>query len=116
MNVAEKDEVISGMLQDEMERCIEAVNGLKQSASGLPRGVINLRKRLYKDKEYHYHCLIFRDGKKVINKHIPKNHLGDVAKALELRGKYEDEIRSYKSRIKYLHKLMRVGGRQAAAS
>ncbi len=109
MKVVEKDKVISGMLQDELNRCQEMLNGLKKSVSELPKGVINERKKRYKDKVYSYFYLKYRKGKKVINEHIPNNHVKDLLKKLELRKKYEKEIQSYKSRIVYLNKIMSAG-------
>ena len=76
MKVVEKDRVISGMLIDELKRCREMLISLKKSVSSLPKGVINERKKLYKNKLYSYYSLKYRDGKKVINKH--KNHLGQL--------------------------------------
>jgi len=109
MKVVENDKVISGMLQDELKRCQEMLNSLKRSVSELPKGVINERKKRYKDKVYSYFYLKYREGKKVINEHIPNNQVQEILKKLELRKKYEKEIQSYKSKIVYLSKIMRAG-------
>jgi len=109
MKVVEKDKVISGMLQDELKRCQEMLNSLKESVSEFPKGVINKRKKRYKDKVYSYFYLKYREGKKVVNEHIPNNHVKDLLKKLELRKKYEKEIQSYKNKIAYLSKIMRAG-------
>jgi len=109
MKVVEKDRVISGMLQDELKRCQEMLNSLKKSISELPKGVINERKKRYKDRVYSYFYLKYREGKKVINEHIPNNHVKDLLKKLEMRKKYEKEIQSYKSKIAYLNKIMSSG-------
>jgi hypothetical protein len=109
MKVVEKDKVISGMLQDELKRCQEMLNSLKKSVSELPKGVINERKKRYKDKVYSYFYLKYREGKKVINEHIPNSQVQELLKKLELRKKYEKEIQSYKSKIVYLNKIMRAG-------
>jgi hypothetical protein len=109
MKVVEKDKVISGMLQDELNRCQEMLNSLEKSISKLPKGVINERKKRYKDKVYSYYYLKYREGKKVINEHISNNHIQELLKELELRKKYEKEIESYKSKITYLSKIMRAG-------
>ena len=109
MKVVEKDKVISGMLQDEMNRCLEILNNLEKSLSELPKGVINERAKRYKDKVYSYYYLKYREGEKVYNKHISKDKIRELLRKLELRGKYEKEIQAYKKKIAYLNKIM---GRQ----
>jgi hypothetical protein len=106
MKVVEKDKVISGMLQDELKRCEEMFNSLEKSLSKLPKGVISKRKKRYKNKEYFYFSLKYRDNEKVINKHIPNKEVQEILKKLELRKKYEKEIQSYKKKIAYLNKIL----------
>lgn len=106
MKVVEKDKIISGMLVDEIKRCEEMLYGLKKSVSGLPKGVINERKKRYKDKEYSYYYLKYRDGKKVINEHIPNGDVKEILRKIALRKKYEKEIDSYKKKIAYLNKII----------
>ncbi|MFZ5907501.1 MAG: hypothetical protein ACOYVJ_08880 [Nitrospirota bacterium] len=109
MKVVEKDKVISGMLQDELRRCQEMLVSLKKAASELPKGVINERKKRYKDKVYYYYYLKYREGEKVFNRHIAKKELQDILKKLELRKKYEKEMQSYKRKIVYLNKIISAG-------
>jgi hypothetical protein len=109
MKVVEKDKVISGMLQDELQRCQEMLGGLEKAASELPKVVINERKKRYKNKVYSYYYLKYREGEKVFNKHIVKKELQDILKKLELRKKYEKEMQSYKRKIVYLNKIMSAG-------
>lgn len=71
MKVAEKDKAISGMLRDEFKRCRETFAGLQKLLEKFPKGVLSERKKRYKEKAYSYCSLKYRDGKKVINKHIP---------------------------------------------
>src|SRR5271157_4411603 len=106
MKVVENDKVISGMLVDELMRCEEMLHGLEKSVSELPRGKINERKKRYKDKEYSYYYLKYRDGKKVITKHIPNGDVKELSKQIALRKKYEKEIDSYKKKIAYLNKII----------
>lgn len=107
--MVEKDKVISGMLQDELQRCQEMLDGLEKAASELPKGVINERKKRYKDKVYSYYYLKYREGEKVFNRHIAKKELQDILKKLELRKKYEKEMQSYRKKIVYLDKIMNTG-------
>ena len=109
MKVVEKDKVISGMLQDELKRCQEMLDSLEKAVSELPKGVINERKKRYRDKVYSYYYLKYREGEKVFNKHIVKKELQDILKKLELRKKYEKEIKSYKRKIAYLNKITSAG-------
>lgn len=115
MKVVEKDKVIGGMLRDELKRCQEMFNSLKKSVSVLPKGVINERKKRYKDKVYSYYYLKYRDGLRVVNKHIPNKEMQEILKKLELRKKYEKEIKSYKKKIDYLNKIMSAGSRRVHA-
>lgn len=107
MQVVEKDKVISGMLRDELNRCREMFDNLEKTVSGLPRGSINERKKRYKEKEYSYHYLKYRDGEKIVSKHIPNKDVQYVLKKLELRKKYEKEIQSYQKKIAYLNKILK---------
>lgn len=109
MKVVEKDKVISGMLQDELRRCREMIDSLEKAVSDLPKGVINERKKRYKDKVYSYYYLKYREGEKVFNRHIAKKELQNILKKLELRKKYEKEMQSYKRKIVYLNKIMSAG-------
>jgi hypothetical protein len=109
MKVVEKDKVISGMLRDELKRCQEMHDGLRKSVSKLPKGVINKRKKRYKNRVYSYYYLKFRDGKKVVSKHISKEAIQEISKKLEQRKKYEKEMQLYKKRIDYLNRIIRSG-------
>lgn len=112
MKVVEKDKVIGGMLQDELKRCQEMLDGLEKSVSGLSKGAISERKKRYKNKVYSYYYLKYRDGEKVISKHIPNREVKEVAEKLAMRKKYEKEIESYEKRIAYLNKILRAGERR----
>ena len=116
MKVVEKDRVISGMLRDELKRCQEMLDSLKKSVSGLPKGVINKRNKQYKNKIYSYYYLKYRNGGKVINKHIPNKEVQEILKNLEHRKKYEKEIQSYKKKILYLNKILNADKRRGHAN
>jgi hypothetical protein len=116
MKVVEKDKVISGMLSDELRRCHEMLDGLEKSLSALPKGVLRKRRKRYKGKEYSYYYLKYREGKRVVNKHISNEKVKEISDGLALRKKYENEIQSYKKKIAYLNKIMAVDKRLASAS
>lgn len=109
MKVVEKDKVIGGMLQDELRRCQEMLDNLEKAASVLPKGVLNERKKRYKSKIYSYYYLKYRDGNKVINKHISNESVPEVRNLLAERKKIELEMRGYKRRIDYLGKILGQG-------
>jgi len=109
MKVVEKDRVISGMLGDELKRCKEMLDSLERSLRGIPKGSLNERKKRYKDKEYSYFYLKYREGEKVISRHIPNKDVQEISKQLDLRKKYEKEMQSYKKKISYLKKLAKTG-------
>jgi hypothetical protein len=112
VKVVETDKVIGGMLRDELYRCQEMLNGLRKAISGLPKGSISEREKHYKNKVYSYYYLKYRDGEKVISKHIPNSEIQKVKQELSMRKKYEKEIRSYEKRIAYLNKILRAGQRR----
>ena len=112
MKVVENDKVVGGMLRDELKRCEEMLNGLRKAVFALPKGAISERKKHYKKKVYSYYYLKYRDGQKVISKHIPHCEIQEVKEKLSVRKKYEKEIRSYEKRIAYLNKILRAGERR----
>jgi hypothetical protein len=112
VKVVENDRVIGGMLRDELKRCLEVLDGLREAVSVLPKGAISERKKHYKNKVYSYCYLKYRDGEKVISKHIPNSEMLEVVEKLSMRKKYEKEIRSYEKRIAYLNKILHAGERR----
>ncbi|MEF9438545.1 MAG: hypothetical protein L0922_07360 [Candidatus Mariimomonas ferrooxydans] len=92
------------------------LGGLKRSVSKLPKGVINKRKKRYKDRVYSYYYLKYRDGEKVVNKHISKEEIQAISKKLDQRKKYEKEMQSYKKRIDYLNRIIRLGNKRGHAN
>jgi len=112
MKVVEKDKVVGGMLRDELRRCQEMLDGLREAVSGLPKGVISERKKHYKDKSYSYYYLKYRDGEKVISKHLPSREVKEVSEKLAIRKKHEKEMQAYEKRIAYLNKILRASERR----
>jgi len=109
MKVVEKDKIISGMLRDELERCQEMLDSLEKSVSALPKGSISQRKKRYKNKVYSYYYLKYREGEKVISKHLPNREVQEILKKLALRKKTKKEMRSYEKKIAYLNNILRAG-------
>ena len=97
------------MLQSELKRCEEMLAGLQKSVAGLPKGALSERRKRYKKKVYSYYSLKFRNGEKVVNKHIPNDEAPALIKKLEQRRKFEKEMLAYKKRIDYLSKNLKAG-------
>ena len=107
MKVADKDEVIHGMLEEEYRRSREVLQALLAKADNLPRGALNVRRKQIKGNEYVYHYLVRREGKKVVNQHVAERDVAELQKQLAEREKYRQEIRIYKNRLVYLERLLR---------
>lgn len=112
MKVAEKDNVVHGMLEDEYRRSQEVVKALHAKAENYPKGALNVRRKQRKGKEYVYHYLVRRDGKKVVNQHIAEKDLPALQKQIEECEKYRKEILAYKKRMSYLEKLLKKPNRE----
>jgi len=112
MNVVEKDSVVSGMLDDELERCEEALRAILEALVKLPKGSLSIRVKRYKNKRYEYHYLKFRDRDRIVNQHVSSSDLKELKNKLSLRRKYEQEAKSYGKRIAYLKKILSSKGRQ----
>ena len=112
MKVAENDAVVQGMLQDEYERCRVALEALERKMDGYPKGALNVRVKQVGGRRYSYHYLVSREGGRVVNRHIPKAELPTLKKQLDERDRCREEIRSYKRRITYLEKLLRIPRRK----
>jgi hypothetical protein len=111
MNVVENDAVVGGMLQDELKRCEEALAAILEVLSGLPKGSLSVRKKLYKNREYKYHYLKFRERDRIVNQHVAHKDLGELQEKLALRKRYALEARAYQKRISYLKRLLERKGR-----
>ena len=106
MKVVEKDEVVAGMLNDELARCEEAFGALNKALSGLPRGSLHVRIKRHGEKEYRYHYLKFRDGARVVNQHVSGDAVKELQDKLALRRKYVSEAKGYEKRISYLNRIL----------
>ena len=107
MKVADKDEVIHGMLEEECRRSREVLQALRTKTENLPKGALNVRRKQIKGNEYVYHYLVRREGRKVVNQHVAERHLSALQKQIEERDKYRKEILIYKKRMVYLERLLR---------
>ncbi len=109
MGVVQKDKVVHGMLQDELERCEGLSSSLEAAISQLPKGSIHKRKILFGKKYRAYHYLKLRDGARSVYKHVPERLVQELASQIQERRKMEGNLRQIRSRIKYLNKLLKTG-------
>lgn len=106
MRVAENDNAVRGLLEEEYKRCREVLAALSNKEAQYPKGALNVRKKGYKGKEYAYHYLVAREAGRVVNRHIPEVELPELQRQLEQRDKCRNEMKVYKQRIAYLEKLL----------
>jgi hypothetical protein len=106
MKVVEKDRIVSGMLRDEYKRCQEMVSELERAVSALPKGSLHQRQKSYKEKEYSYYFLKYRDGSRSVSKHVAEKDVEAVREGIARRKKYEQQIKGFKSRMAYLKKIL----------
>ena len=109
MGVVQKDKVVHGMLQDELERCKGLFNSMEAAISELPKGSLHERKVHSGEKYLVYHYLKFRDGARSVYKHVPERLVQELASQIQERRKMEENLRHIRSRIKYLKKLLNAG-------
>ena len=111
MNVVEKKEPLLGMLLEEKIRCLLAAKALEKEIERLPRGVLLVRSKPYKDRVYRYHYLKFRQGEKSVSIHVPNAGVESVRKQIASRLRYEEELSAYRSRIRFLEKALGKNGK-----
>ncbi len=107
MKVAKADPVIHGLLSEEQRRSRGILQALQEKADKLPKGALNARRKQVQGKEYLYHYLVWREGKKVVNQHIAERDLPALREQIAEREKCRAEVRIYKQRLVYLERLLR---------
>ena len=107
MKVAKRDPVIHGMLEEEQRRSREVLQALLAKMVQLPKGALNVRRKQGLGKEYLYHYLVRREGKKVVNRHVAERDVAALLEQIAEREKCRAEIRVYKQRLVYLERLLR---------
>ena len=108
MKQVEKDRLVQGVLMDELRRSQEMVRLLEDEAADLPRGSLHLRRKKYKDRNYEYHYLKYWEDGRSVSVHVPRADLDRLKEELERRKAYENEIRKYRGRIRYLERILKV--------
>ena len=107
MKVAKADPVIHGLLIEEQRRSREILQALQAKADKLPKGALNVRRKQGLGKEYRYHYLVRREGKRVVNQHVAERDLPALRAQIAEREKCRAEMRIYKQRLAYLERLLK---------
>lgn len=107
MKVAEFDPVIYNLLDVERKRSQKALLALLAKTEKLPRGALNVRRKQVGSREYRYHYLVRREGKKIINRHVAERDMAALREQMAEREKYRAEIRIYRQRLACLERLLR---------
>jgi len=101
-----EDEGIKGMLRDEYNRCLELMEQIKQVMSNYPKGQLVVKKVRSKGQVYEYHHLQWREGKKVLSRHVPEREMPELKKKIEQREAYRSNYLKIEKRLEYLAPLL----------
>lgn len=101
-----EDEAIKGMLRDEYNRCLELMEQVKQSMGSYPRGRLVVKKVKAKGRVYEYHHLQWREGEKVLSRHVPGKEIPELQKKIEQREAYRSNCLKLEKRLEYLAPLI----------
>ena len=100
------DEAIKGMLRDEYARCSELIEQVRQSMINYPKGGLVVKKMKVKGRVYVYHHLQWREGKKIVSRHVSKMEIPEVQKQIEQREAYRANHLKLAKRLDYLAHLL----------
>jgi hypothetical protein len=101
-----EDESIKAMLRDEFRRCQELVEQVRLAISGYPKGCLVVKRIKTKGHVYEYLHLQWREGTKVISRHINKKEVPDLKKQIEQREAYRNNCAILEKRLEYLAPLI----------
>ena len=101
-----EDEGIKGMLRDEFNRCLELMEQVKQSMDSYPRGRVVVKKVKAKGRIYEYHHLQWREGEKILSRHVPEKEVPELQKKIEQREAYRSNCLKLERRLEYLAPLI----------
>jgi stalled ribosome alternative rescue factor ArfA len=101
-----EDDAIKGMLRDEYNRCMQLMEQVKQSMGSYPRGRLVVKKVKAKGRVYEYHHLQWREGKKVLSRHVPEKEIPELLEMIEQREAYRSNCLKLEKRLEYLAPLI----------
>jgi hypothetical protein len=106
--VQKKDNAVRGMLQDELKRCKEMSESLREAIASLPKGSIHQRRVQYKKQVKIYHYLKYRNAGKSVYQHVPRAKVEQLELKISERRRKEEKLKAFEDRIKYLNKLLKA--------
>lgn len=109
MRADKKDQSVFNMLSSERSRCAELADRLRSEIGKLPKGSLGQRKVKRAGKDYVYPCLRYRDGEKVVYKHLSRDRAEELKPVLERRKKLESSLKANKKRIATLDAMLKKG-------
>jgi len=109
MRKRERDDNVFGMLESERARCVRLSEALQNEIDKLPKGSIGIRRVKSGGREYEYQCLKFREGEKVVFKHVTANEIECLQVQVNRRVSLQKDLRAYKKRVRTLENLIAKG-------
>ena len=111
MNIEEKvlnkhlksDIVIDDILIDAYNSSLRSADNLRKEINKLPEGEIKAQYKKYKNKEYKYYVLVYKNKKKFIK----KREFGFINQEVNKRKMLEEELNKYINRINYIKHLLK---------
>jgi hypothetical protein len=101
-----EDDSIKGMLRDEYNRCLELLDQVRSAINNYPRGKLAVKKIKARGRVYEYHHLQWREGAKVLSRHVPTKEIPEIQKMIEQREAYRSNGLKLEKRLEYLAPLI----------
>lgn len=86
----------------EAERCKSMIELLNQEIARLPKGSLHKRIKLYRESQYEYYYLKYRDGERSVSQHVAKQDVGELIKKIDRRNALIVERSVYTIRLKQI--------------
>lgn len=109
MRKRERDDNVFGMLESEHARCVRLSEALQDEIDKLPKGSIGIRKVKSGGREYEYQCLKYREGGKILFKHVSAGEVERLQMQVNRRVSLQKDLRAYKKRVRTLENLIAKG-------
>lgn len=101
-----EDDGIKGMLRDEYNRCLELLDQVRRAMNNYPRGKLVVKKVKVKERVYEYYHLQWREGARVLSRHVPNKEIPEIQKMIEQREAYRSNGLKLEKRLEYLAPLI----------
>ena len=101
-----EDDGIKGMLRDEYNRCLELLDQVQKAMNNYPRGKLVVKKIKARGRVYEYHHLQWREGARVLSRHVSKREIPEIQKMIEQREAYRSNSLKLEKRLEYLAPLI----------